>query len=226
MSGFLDNCVSFGGATLSTRSDYRQMLIEFFDTVMTSRTLGAEDRCVACKLAEVMLLNLRGNMDEVNHELIIDRWTQRSFCSQGCTQGIPPIVERCMPFIGSKLTDKDDDFVVTNSLFLHSLNVLITAMLYNPALTLAILDRHDWTQAFFAQWFKNLPKLTRVHDKKISIEAICALFEWLAQNPQAPLAQNAGQLIVGALQIFKDLPEALNSELFGEMISEKTHGGP
>jgi hypothetical protein len=67
MSGFLDNCVSFGGDVLSTNGEYRKMLLDFYDTVMVSRSLGAQDRCVACKLAEAMLLNLRGNIDEVSH---------------------------------------------------------------------------------------------------------------------------------------------------------------
>lgn len=110
----------------------------------------------------------------------------------------------------------DDDFIVTTSLFLHSLEVIITAVFYNPALTLAILDGHDWTQQFFGLWFKYLPKLTRVHDKKMCIAAICVLFEWMAsQNGgQVPLAQSAGLLVSGALQVFKDLPEALLSELW------------
>ena len=111
-------------------------------------------------------------------------------------------------------TSEDEDFVVTNSLYLHSLEVVITAVLYNPALALAILDGHEWTQQFFAAWFKHLPKLTRVHDKKMTITAICALLEWLSTvGVGAPLAQNASQLVVGALQVFRDLPAALASQL-------------
>lgn len=69
MSGFLDNCVAYGGAVLSANPDYRKMLLDFYNTVMTSRSLGAEDRCVGCKLAEAMLLNLRGDIDEVRRAL-------------------------------------------------------------------------------------------------------------------------------------------------------------
>jgi importin-7 len=116
-----------------------------------------------------------------------------------------------MTFILSKNTD--EDFVVTTSLYLHSLEVLISSILYNPALSLAILDGHDWTQQFFANWFKNLPKMTRVHDKKMTIAAICALLEWLATvGVGAPLAQSSSQLVVGAIQVFRELPSALASE--------------
>lgn len=65
MAGTLDNIVSFGGATLAASEQYKGMLLDMFETVMTSRMLGAEDRCAACKLAEAMLLNLRGSIDEV-----------------------------------------------------------------------------------------------------------------------------------------------------------------
>lgn len=41
------------------------MLIDMFDTAMTSPSLGADDRVAACKLGEAMLLYLRGNIDEV-----------------------------------------------------------------------------------------------------------------------------------------------------------------
>jgi hypothetical protein len=117
-----------------------------------------------------------------------------------------------MTFVLSK--NEDDDFVVTPSLFLHSLEVIVTAILYNPAMSLAILDGHDWTQPFFSIWFKHLPKYTRVHDKKMCIAAICTLLEWLANGGGAvPLAQSSSQLIVGALQLFKDFPAALASEL-------------
>lgn len=116
-----------------------------------------------------------------------------------------------MSFVLSK--NEDDDFVVTNSLFLHSLEVVITAVLYNPALSLAILDGHDWTQQLFASWFKHLHKFTRVHDKKLTIMAICALLEWLATvGAGAPLAASSSQLVVGAIAVFRELPLALASE--------------
>ncbi|KAI5474959.1 hypothetical protein MNV49_002143 [Pseudohyphozyma bogoriensis] len=186
MFGCIDNFVSFGADVFSTNAEYRRMLLDMFDTVMTSRALGAEDRVVACKLGEAMLLHLRGNIDEA----------------------IPPMVERCMTFVLSN--GEDPDFIVTKSLYLHSLELIITAIFYNPALSLAILDRHDWTQRFFATWFKNLSKYSRVHDKKMSIGAICAIFEWLAStNGSAPLAQSASQLVVGALQVLKDFPASL-----------------
>lgn len=126
-------------------------------------------------------------------------------------QAIPPIIERCFFFVTSE--EEDEDFTVTRGLLLHCVELVITAMSYNPALTLAILDRHDWTQTFFAIWFKNLAKFTRVHDKKIILWAICSLFEWLnGVGAGSPLSGNANQLLLGALEVFRDLPRALGGK--------------
>ncbi|KAM0788606.1 hypothetical protein ACM66B_001727 [Microbotryomycetes sp. NB124-2] len=185
MSGFIDNCVTYGSDVLTTNTEYRKMVIDFYNEVMTSPRLGADDRVVACKLADSMLLNLRGQIDEA----------------------LPPIVEKSMSMILS--TNDDPNFVVTNSLFLHALLSVVMAMWYNPAMTMTILDAHDWTQQFFAHWFKRLSKLNRVHDKKISIEAICAILEWLVTNPASSLNANVGQIVAGGLVIFSDFAEAL-----------------
>jgi len=120
-----------------------------------------------------------------------------------------------MTFVLSK--NDDDDFVVTTSLFLHSLELVILAVSYNPQQTIAILDRHDWTQQFFAQWFKNLPKYTRVHDKKMTLWAICALFDWLnGVGAASPLVGNVAQLVQGALEVFKTYPRALGERKVAE----------
>ncbi|GAA5868463.1 hypothetical protein JCM1840_007004 [Sporobolomyces johnsonii] len=193
MYGFIDNCINYGADILSTNTDYRRSFVELFDMVMTSRALGAEDRVIACKLAEALLLRLRGQIDEA----------------------IPPVIERALFFVLSE--EDDDDFTVTRSLLLHCVELVITAMSYNPSLTLAILDRHEWTQQFFAIWFKNLGKFTRVHDKKIILWAICSLFEWLnGVGAGSPLAGNANQLLLGALEVFSQLPKALGERKISE----------
>lgn len=75
MFGFLDNCVNYGADVLSTNTEYRRCVIEVFEMCMTSRMLGAEDRVIACKLAEALLLRLRGQVDEVSPLCI---WKRRS----------------------------------------------------------------------------------------------------------------------------------------------------
>jgi len=61
----LDNFVSFGADMFKARADYRRMLLEMYTTALTNNQLGENDRVNGCKLAESMLLNLRGNVDDV-----------------------------------------------------------------------------------------------------------------------------------------------------------------
>lgn len=85
MFNVIDNFVSFGGEMFAINATYRKMLIDIYETVMTSSLLGAEDRCSGCKLGEAMLLSLRGNIDEVSSihpQFDVDVGTERYVLSQ------------------------------------------------------------------------------------------------------------------------------------------------
>lgn len=62
----LDNYVSFGGDVFKARPDYRQMVIDIYTTALSSDHLGENDGVNGCKLAESMMLNLRGHVDDVS----------------------------------------------------------------------------------------------------------------------------------------------------------------
>jgi len=62
----LDNFVSYGTEVFKARGDYRHMVLDIYVTSMTSDQLGEHDRVNGCKLAESILLNLRGHVDEVS----------------------------------------------------------------------------------------------------------------------------------------------------------------
>jgi importin-7 len=61
----LDNFISYGPDVFKTRADYKEMALDIYVTAMGSDQLGENDRVNGCKLAESMLLNLRGHIDEV-----------------------------------------------------------------------------------------------------------------------------------------------------------------
>ena len=65
----LDNFVSFGSDVFKARPDYRQMALDIYTTSITSDHLGENDAVNGCKLAESLLLNLRGHLDEVSPAL-------------------------------------------------------------------------------------------------------------------------------------------------------------
>ncbi len=66
----LDNFVSFGVDMFKSRPDYRQMVLDIYTTAMTSPQLGENDRVNGSKLAESILLNLRGTIDDVSQLLL------------------------------------------------------------------------------------------------------------------------------------------------------------
>ena len=66
---------------------------------------------------------------------------------------------------------------------------------------------------FFDKWFvainseKNL--LPRVHDKKLSILALCSLLGLAPEVVPEPLRNGWPGIVGGVLRIFKDLPKAI-----------------
>lgn len=96
--------------------------------------------------------------------------------------------------------------------------MIVNSVLYNPALTLQILETQGagTARTFFDKWFVTLQAeagLPRVHDKKLSIFALCALLE---MDPHAvPVSLHEGWAgIVGAvLNVFKGLPTAVAGRL-------------
>lgn len=186
MHPVFDDFVCYGRETFAARSDYRQMLLDTFSTVMTSPRLGAEDRAYACQLGEAMMLNLTGICDEA----------------------VPVLIERAVAAMFGR--DDDPNFPVTTSLFLHALNLVVAAIHYDAPLAFSVLDAKGWTVRFCQEWLKHLSKLVRVYDRKLTIAAICAILGWVKAIQQAAIAQYTPQLLAGALVAFKDLPAAIN----------------
>ena len=65
----LDNFVSYGTDVFRARADYRQKTLDIYTTALSSENLGENDRVNGCKLAESLLLNLRGHIDDASPPL-------------------------------------------------------------------------------------------------------------------------------------------------------------
>jgi hypothetical protein len=71
-------------------------------------------------------------------------------------------------------------------------------------------------RTFFDKWFAAIKvehKLPRVHDKKLSIVALCALLEMDPSNIPASLTEGWPGIVTGIVQTFKDLPKAIEGTL-------------
>jgi importin-7 len=63
----LDNFVSFGGDVIKSRPDYITMLVDIYTESIVNDQLGQNDRVNGSKLAECLLLHLRGGIDHVGY---------------------------------------------------------------------------------------------------------------------------------------------------------------
>ncbi|KAM6494523.1 Armadillo-type fold [Amanita muscaria] len=180
----LDNFVSFGSDVIKTRADYKQMLVDIYTTAMTNDQLGENDRVNGCKLAESLLLNLRGNLDEF----------------------LQTIVNTALSHF---------DKAETKALKLSNLEVLVNAVLYNPSAALHFIEgfRPGMARTFFDSWFNAIKssetQLPRVHDKKLSILALCALLELAPVAIPENLKGGWPAIVGGAIKVFHDLPRAV-----------------
>lgn len=142
----LDNFVQFGKAHLIQKPEYVEALYSMVSDMFTDSKVGGVDRICACKLAEAMMLSLRGHIDN-------------------CVHGF---VTMAMGVLST--TD-----VKIKSYKIHLMEMVINAIYYDPLLALQILESKGWTNKFFSLWFGSMDSFSRVHDKKLCIVAIIAL---------------------------------------------------
>jgi site-specific recombinase len=106
------------------------------------------------------------------------------------------------------------DKAETTALQLANLEVLINAVLYNASAALHLIEtsRPGMVRTFFDKWFAAINaenRLPRVHDKKLSIMALCSLLEMDPSTIPETLRDGWSGIVAGVLKIFKDLPSAV-----------------
>lgn len=177
----LDNFVSYGSEMLIQNPAYLGALVSMVEDIFHDEKVGGVDRICGCKLAEALMLNLRGFID----------------------QYVPIFIELAMNVLNS-------GDAKTKSYRVHLMEMVINAIYYNPALTLQILEVKGWTNKFFSAWFSNIDSFRRVHDKKLSIVAISSLLTLKAGDVPASVQQGWPRLLQGVTKLFQTLPAALH----------------
>jgi importin-7 len=110
----------------------------------------------------------------------------------------------------------------TRPLKIANLNVLVNAVLYNPGATLQVLEAQGATRRFFDVWFNAINVeggLPRVHSKRLSILAICALLEMDPSAVPHSLQEAWSGIVAGVLKIIRELPSAIEGESYCEVSS-------
>ena len=180
----LDNFVSYGAETMAQNPIYIEALVGMVSDIFGDEKVGGMDRICGCKLAEAIMLNLRGHVDRY----------------------IPTFVELAMRVLAS-------NELKVKSYRIHLMEMVINSIYYNPLLALQALETNGWTNKFFSSWFSNIESFSRVHDKKLSICAISALLTLKADEVPTSVQQGWPRLLQGVVRLFQTLPTALKSGL-------------
>lgn len=178
----LDNFISYGTNVLMQTPAYIQALVSMISDIFNDEKVGGMDRICGCKLAESMMLNLRGHINEY----------------------LPEFIKLAMTVISS-------NELKVKSYRIHLMEMVINAIYYNPILALHVLESNGWTNKFFSSWFSNIESFSRVHDKKLSIVAISALLTLRAEDVPSSVQQGWPRLLQGIVSLFRTLPVALKS---------------
>lgn len=180
----LDNYVTYGTEVLTQNPNYIEALVIMVEDIFTDEKVGGMDRICGCKLAESVMLTLRGHID----------------------QHIPKFVVLAMNVISS-------NEVKVKSYRIHLMEMVINAIYYSPVLALRTLESNGMTNKFFSSWFSNIENLTRVHDKKLSIAAISSLLTLRADEVPSSVQLGWPRLLQGVVRLFQTLPAAMKSEI-------------
>ncbi|KAF2267928.1 ARM repeat-containing protein [Lojkania enalia] len=178
----LENFVNYGTQTLIQNRAYLDAIVDMVRTIFKDDKVGGVDRICGCKLSEIIMLNMRGHVDDYVPE-----------------------------FISLTMTVLMNTEPKVKSLRIHLMEVVINGIYYNPVLALHVLESNGWTNKFFSLWFSTIDSFTRVHDKMLCISAICALLTLRGQDVPVSVQQGWPRLLQGIVRLFQTLPAALKN---------------
>jgi len=85
------------------------------------------------------------------------------------------------------------------------IEVVANALFYNAAFTLQILEKKNWTKNIFEAWFQLIPKHHRMHDKKLAILALTALFSVPSSTLPPVVKAGASHILSTIIQLCGEL---------------------
>ena len=192
----LENFVNYGWKSLMDNPAYLDAMVDMVRTIFKDQKVGGIDRICGCKLAEILMLNLRG---------VIDTY-------------IPEFIQLAMTVLTT-------DELKLKSYRVHLMEMVINALYYNPRLSVHVLEANGWTNKFFSMWFSHIDSFTRVHDKKLSIGAITGLLTFGADEVPTSVRQGWPRLLQGIVRLFQTLPAAMKNREKAQQEEEYGGGG-
>lgn len=178
----LENFVNYGWQQLMQSPAHLDAIVDMVRTIFKDDKVGGVDRICGCKLAEILMLSVKGGIDNY----------------------IPEFISLAMNVLLA------EDLKI-KSYRTHLMEMVINAIYYNPKLAIQVLEANGWTNKFFSFWFGSIDNFTRVHDKKLSIGAITQLLTLRAEEIPQSVQQGWPRLLQGIVRLFQTLPAALKN---------------
>ncbi|KAK9463087.1 armadillo-type protein [Lipomyces oligophaga] len=187
----LESYVIYGTDELRVNPNYVATMVDFVNTIFENDDrIGMLFRQDACRLIQTLLLNLKPELGE-----------------RAC---LDDYIQYFVDLTLNRLSVKDgQEDLKQNSYLVSILEIIINCMYYNPRLAFIALESRGQAGNFFDLWFNNIPKLTRVHDKRLSIMAILSII--MMQPNEVPESIRSGipQFLHGLVLLLQTLPDAL-----------------
>lgn len=202
----LDNFVQFGAEHLRQNRVRVDMLSSMVTLLFADPKVTGSDRVCACRLAEAMMVSLPGVIDD-----IVSKFIRMALAA--LSSGIinpDGTVTPSDAFLSTGAASAVHQ-VEPRSYRVHLMEMVISAIFYNPQLTLAELETTGWTNRFFTMWFGNMDIFTRVHDKKLCISAIVTLLCLPPSNIPTSVSVGWPRLLKGIIILFRTLPAAIKN---------------
>lgn len=184
MLSTFDNLVSYGTDVFKSNAEYRKLLLGIYEKAMKSAQLGLGDQISACRLAEVVLLLLKGCIDEY----------------------VPTIINSVLPLLSENAN-------VDPPLRKWSVIVVLDALVYNAVLALHTLEAAGATQVFFSYALGHIvPKLTRVHEKKVAAIALMSVLSLDACSGPAAVMVGESEIFEALLGNLQSIPATVKRQ--------------
>jgi importin-7 len=185
----IENFINYGVQSLVSQNEHLDALIDMVRTVFKEEKMGGVERICGCKIAECIMIALRGHVDRY----------------------VPELIEFAMTHLAG-------EEAIVKSYKTYLMEVVINAIYYNPRLAIAVLEQRQWTNKFFSTWFSNIDSFSRVHDKKLAIGAIVQLLTLGPHEIPQTVAVGWPRLLTGIVRLFQTLPAAVKSKLTDNLI--------
>jgi len=195
----LHNYVTVDGKTFLSNPSHLETIYNMCKRVLTG-DLEEDAECHAAKLLEVVILQYRGQIDNVILtfvELALERLTRN---------------------------------VLTAELRTMCLQVVIAALYYNPQMLLENLTKiklpntsNSILDQFIKQWIHDSEYFLGLHDRKLSVLGLCHIIQTPSNRPQV-ITEAGPQILPAMLQLFSGLQRAYTSRAETETDSEEEEG--